>query len=1340
MRFDITPTAHRRRRPTGARAVGRTLLPLAMLVGLLSAAPVVAAEEPPSGLATTDRGKIVEIWKSGGPAVQAAAEAVLTGSDEGAVQGFLTTGRSLAEHQDDQETALQIVAQGGRALREAAVRAMAGTPQDLDAFIRDGWQKPLEEDQTVEATRIADNGGPGVKQAGGVALNGSAEQVQKFLNHEQYEQRDADDLVQVTQIESAGGPATKRAAALAMGGSIEDVREFLATGQYVARAHDQEFATVTQLADQAKAAGERAEKEKDAAKDALDRALAAARLAKTAAATAAAETKAALGDATRASEAARRAAEATNRAADAAQASIAAARAATAAAHLASSAASNAAYAAAGASQAAGRALSAAAAGAVDENTIHGALLAAQQAGKAADWAGRANLAAAAVTQMATAVGEVSDNLNAALASADEAANYMAQAGTSSAQSTAAAAKAHRYAQESTRAAKAAADLAAEAAADAGEAQDAARSAATHAQAAADAAAKATSHAGDAAAATEQARIHSVAAQAAADAATAAVAKATTVEQRARDADAEEVTARTTDARNRAADLTAAYDAAQAAATRAQDDAKKLDEDFVRLAAQAAQPDADVSQVITDGRRMAVAAMKIRGPWSSAAAEFALAGSDTAVVEYARTGWQTAQQQDDFDQAHQVAQDSPYDAVRAAADEALKGDAAQLHTFVESGQHEAAALDYRVEVTRISQSGGPGLKQAGDTAFNTGTTKALVDFLTVTQYQARDGDDRVLATRIAQNGGAEMKVAAEAAVNSPPSILRTFIETGQYHAQQQDQLTTAHLAQVQQVIAEAADVAAKARQNAADAAKTYALARNATAEANGYAQQAQKEADAAAQAARQAQDSATQAERSATQAAESARTARTAQQQAVSSADDATQSAAWARASFSAAQESAGQAYAAAIAARTSAEQSGKDAKTVAAIFNEALTQAEERERIRENNDRLVAAWRAQAYQNLPTWMKGVVYFHSLPLQTKLKVAIEAAHLAADLYGALPVVGEPVTIANCVMYGLEGRMFGDSGKYVDAALACGSVVPIGGLGALSVKLEKWGVKTQKFREALQKFWRVANDLPSCVAKRNSFPAGTPVLMSDGTARPIEQIRVGDAMLATDPVTGATSPENVEATIYTPDDRDFTELTIAAPNGSTGTITSTDNHLYWSQSGHSWRAAADLAAGDTVRTLDGQAVRITVTRHWTSLQPAYNLTISNLHTYYVSAGTVPVLVHNASCWEISDDVLDEIYDAYPNDPKIIQGVEYNIKRYNEGDLSHAVNGIGTNPRALADYLALPRIFKYYDSETKYAIFYDEAREVLVIKSPKDIHAYNYPKSSWKNAEGTKYLEK
>ncbi|MEE1781777.1 polymorphic toxin-type HINT domain-containing protein, partial [Streptomyces sp. SP17BM10] len=165
-------------------------------------------------------------------------------------------------------------------------------------------------------------------------------------------------------------------------------------------------------------------------------------------------------------------------------------------------------------------------------------------------------------------------------------------------------------------------------------------------------------------------------------------------------------------------------------------------------------------------------------------------------------------------------------------------------------------------------------------------------------------------------------------------------------------------------------------------------------------------------------------------------------------------------------------------------------------------------------------------------------------------------------------------------------------------------------------------------QQLQNEEKAANDLrKACPTKPNSFPAGTPVLMGDGTRRPIEQVRVGDTVLATDPATGATTAQRVETTIYTPDDDEFTELTIAAPDGSTGALTSTSHHRFWVESTHVWREAGDLVAGDSVRTSDGQTARITGTRHWTGVQPTYNLSVTLVHTYYVLAGNTPVLVHN-----------------------------------------------------------------------------------------------------------------
>ncbi|WP_280668855.1 MULTISPECIES: polymorphic toxin-type HINT domain-containing protein [unclassified Kitasatospora] len=148
---------------------------------------------------------------------------------------------------------------------------------------------------------------------------------------------------------------------------------------------------------------------------------------------------------------------------------------------------------------------------------------------------------------------------------------------------------------------------------------------------------------------------------------------------------------------------------------------------------------------------------------------------------------------------------------------------------------------------------------------------------------------------------------------------------------------------------------------------------------------------------------------------------------------------------------------------------------------------------------------------------------------------------------------------------------------------------------------------------------------------NSFPAGTLVLLSDGTTKPIETLAKGDMVTATNPETGTTSPEAVLATIVTPDDQDFTDLTIKSPNSATAdstTLTSTQHHPFWDVTTQSWTDAGHLKPGDQVRTEDGQAADVISVRNYhTAPHTAYNLTIANLHTYYVLAGATPVLVHN-----------------------------------------------------------------------------------------------------------------
>lgn len=157
--------------------------------------------------------------------------------------------------------------------------------------------------------------------------------------------------------------------------------------------------------------------------------------------------------------------------------------------------------------------------------------------------------------------------------------------------------------------------------------------------------------------------------------------------------------------------------------------------------------------------------------------------------------------------------------------------------------------------------------------------------------------------------------------------------------------------------------------------------------------------------------------------------------------------------------------------------------------------------------------------------------------------------------------------------------------------------------------------------------------PDCF---DSFPAGTGVVMGDGTTRPIEQVKIGDSVLATDPETGTTGPRPVEATIYTPDDRDFTTITLRPQDGQ-GSLTATDHHPFWSENRKQWTDASDLNTGDTLRTPDSTTVQIGKVTHWKELQPTYNLTVNDLHTYYVLAERTPVLVHNCGNLQKDNDV-------------------------------------------------------------------------------------------------------
>ncbi|MGK5545584.1 RHS repeat-associated core domain-containing protein [Streptomyces sp. URMC 127] len=156
----------------------------------------------------------------------------------------------------------------------------------------------------------------------------------------------------------------------------------------------------------------------------------------------------------------------------------------------------------------------------------------------------------------------------------------------------------------------------------------------------------------------------------------------------------------------------------------------------------------------------------------------------------------------------------------------------------------------------------------------------------------------------------------------------------------------------------------------------------------------------------------------------------------------------------------------------------------------------------------------------------------------------------------------------------------------------------------------------------------AKEAAEAKAVCHSFTTGTDVELADGQSKNIEDVGVGDEVLATDPETGRTEPRPVVATIVTEDDKDFTDLTVRTPDGE-ASVVATDTHPFWVTKERRWTDAGSLRPGAELRTDKGDSVSVLAVRHFRKQQRTYDLTVGGVHTYYVRAGATPLLVHNCN---------------------------------------------------------------------------------------------------------------
>ncbi|MFB7224868.1 DNRLRE domain-containing protein [Streptomyces sp. NPDC056227] len=264
----------------------------------------------------------------------------------------------------------------------------------------------------------------------------------------------------------------------------------------------------------------------------------------------------------------------------------------------------------------------------------------------------------------------------------------------------------------------------------------------------------------------------------------------------------------------------------------------------------------------------------------------------------------------------------------------------------------------------------------------------------------------------------------------------------------------------------------------------------------------------------------------------------------------------------------------------------------------------------------------------------------------------DVGHAALDVAGMVPVIGEVADVANGVWYMAEGN-------YVDGAMSMAAAIPGAGNAVTAAKWAKKGAKAVdavkgaakaggkkvaggaekvagKAKAGVKKAKeRVKGGKKACTkgAKKNSFVPGTKVVMADGSKKNIEDLKVGEYVLASDPETGDLQARQITDTIVGDGVKHLVTLTVDA-DGKSGkakpsNITATAGHPFWLPDFGKWVTADELEPGMWLQTSAGTWVQITAVDRRDRPQRVHNLTVEGQHTFFVLAGGSSVLVHNQS---------------------------------------------------------------------------------------------------------------
>ncbi|BCJ52819.1 hypothetical protein Asp14428_42940 [Actinoplanes sp. NBRC 14428] len=232
---------------------------------------------------------------------------------------------------------------------------------------------------------------------------------------------------------------------------------------------------------------------------------------------------------------------------------------------------------------------------------------------------------------------------------------------------------------------------------------------------------------------------------------------------------------------------------------------------------------------------------------------------------------------------------------------------------------------------------------------------------------------------------------------------------------------------------------------------------------------------------------------------------------------------------------------------------------------------------------------------------------------------VEGGHSVGDMAG------------NALLSGAIGGVTGGLMSVGGSALSAGVRSLVGGQGAQIARQAASSAAKAEVRNIASGITKGVSNGGKAVKSPStggchSFAPATPVLMADGSVKPIAEVAEGDVVVSTDPETGETADEPV-VELHVNHDTELTNVTVWTSDSGPTTLHTTQNHPFWSINRKDWVDAKDLLPRERLQTSDGAVVVVLRVHSFIGARVMRDLTVDRIHTYYVLAGTTPVLVHN-----------------------------------------------------------------------------------------------------------------